>query len=570
MSEACMREGAHKRIAAFIGRICGLDIEEMKKGSVYPDKVATSFQRNLNPYRIDLGYPHHKNTAERIRTLIFQLRKDRLRGEISPFYFGVLTHFIADKWCYSSDRGNLHEEFERRLENVKIDPGWVHVDIMDASILDTIPYNYPFQVPGGELLESEAMMGAFQESLITVKSIIDDVYPPKEYWNYYIESKKSIKDNSTLYWLLTCLHPLFLLTAFLQMDIFAESDTIKRYAKIKERSFITNFLLGIFGCIIALGSPIFWLCILPIIGYFIAQNFKINRKVLKNIDWYIWDQQKIPSHNTQDSTILHEKSKICPNCGAENLETAKFCIKCGQNMNIKAEKLAKTETAKEWYENGEDLIEKLEFQKALTCFDKALEIDPGLAPAWLGKGTSLTGLGKFKEAIKCCDKAIYLDPENAEAWLAKGNILHSIGKNEEALKCINKALKINPDNGEIWASKGMILALNEEFKEAMECINKAMELDPKNSNVWLSKATFYHKLGDYQEAIKCCDTTIELSDQDEAVASALYYKGVVLADIEAFEEAIKCFEKVLEIIPTDPFAQEGLKILNEIKKSKMG
>lgn len=38
-----MREGVHKRIATCIGRICGLDIEEMKKGSVYPDKVATSF-----------------------------------------------------------------------------------------------------------------------------------------------------------------------------------------------------------------------------------------------------------------------------------------------------------------------------------------------------------------------------------------------------------------------------------------------------------------------------------------------------------------------------------------------
>lgn len=96
------------------------------------------FQRSLNPYRIDFGYPPHKNTAERIRTLIFQLRKDRLRGEIPHFYLGVLTHFIADKWCYSSDKGNLHQEFEKRLDRVKIDPGWAHVDIMDASILDTI------------------------------------------------------------------------------------------------------------------------------------------------------------------------------------------------------------------------------------------------------------------------------------------------------------------------------------------------------------------------------------------------------------------------------------------------
>jgi len=34
-----------------------------------------------------------------------------------------------------------------------------------------------------------------------------------------------------------------------------------------------------------------------------------------------------------------------------------------------------------------------------------------------------------------------------------------------------------------------------------------------------------------------------------------------LADTGASEEAIKCFEKVLEIIPTDPFTQKNLKIL---------
>ncbi|HHW05114.1 MAG TPA: hypothetical protein GXX32_04330 [Methanothermobacter sp.] len=31
-----------------------------------------------------------------------------------------------------------------------------------------------------------------------------------------------------------------------------------------------------------------------------------------------------------------------------------------------------------------------------------------------------------------------------------------------------------------------------------------------------------------------------------------------MADTGASEEAIKCFEKVLEIIPTDPFAQEKI------------
>ena len=323
-----MRSGAHKRIAAYIGHICGLDTQEMERGSIYPDKVATSLYRSNNPYRIDLGYPHHKDTVERLRNLILQLRKDRIKGRIDPFYLGVLTHFIADKWCYPSDRGYLHQEFEKRLEDVKIDSKWAHVGIMDASILDTIPYNYPC-LDGREPSESEAMKGAFQESLTAVKSIISDIYPPQEYYDYYIESKKSIKENSTLYWLLTYLHPLFLLTFILQIDILAENDPVKRYIKIKERSAITNLFLGIFGCIIALGSPIFWLSILPLIGYFIAQKIKINDKLIKNIDWYTWNY---PTTHTIKESIASERLKICPKCGYKNLEDAIFCQNCGTKL----------------------------------------------------------------------------------------------------------------------------------------------------------------------------------------------------------------------------------------------
>ncbi len=335
-----MRSGAHKRIAAYIGHICGLDTQEMERGSIYPDKVATSLYRSNNPYRIDLGYPHHKDTVERLRNLILQLRKDRIKGRIDPFYLGVLTHFIADKWCYPSDRGYLHQEFEKRLEDVKIDSKWAHVGIMDASILDTIPYNYPC-LDGREPSESEAMKGAFQESLTAVKSIISDIYPPQEYYDYYIESKKSIKENSTLYWLLTYLHPLFLLTFILQIDILAENDPVKRYIKIKERSAITNLFLGIFGCIIALGSPIFWLSILPLIGYFIAQKIKINDKLIKNIDWYTWNYPtthtikytwNYPTTHTIKESIASERLKICPKCGYKNLEDAIFCQNCGTKL----------------------------------------------------------------------------------------------------------------------------------------------------------------------------------------------------------------------------------------------
>ncbi len=68
-----------------------------------------------------------------------------------------------------------------------------------------------------------------------------------------------------------------------------------------------------------------------------------------------------------------ENQKFVQIAGTENQKTAKFCIKCGQSMNIEAEKFVKLETAEEWYEKGEDLIENWNFKKLLPASIKSLK-----------------------------------------------------------------------------------------------------------------------------------------------------------------------------------------------------
>ncbi len=285
-----MRWGAHQRIGGYIAKICKLDTVEMVEGSVYPDKVGMKKIRDNNPYGVDFSYPHHKNATEKVRKLILELRKQRLRGEIHPFYLGALTHLIADRWCYSYDAGRIFDQFENCLEKVEINPRWSHVGIMDGKILNVIPYRYPFQGFGPKPGEREAMKGAFQDCLITIKSILSNIYPPPRYWNYYHEAENSLEKQNTLrglYWLLTYLHPLFLVTAILQVNTLAEKNMVIKYARAKNDVW-KNIGVAIFGCFIALFYPIFWLCILPFIGQFITIAFKIRDEIRRNVDWYIW------------------------------------------------------------------------------------------------------------------------------------------------------------------------------------------------------------------------------------------------------------------------------------------
>lgn len=59
------------------------------------------------------------------------------------------------------------------------------------------------------------------------------------------------------------------------------------------------------------------------------------------------------------------------------------------------------------------------------------------------KGLTHAKIEDYEEAIKCFDKAVQIDPNNVLAWISKANALTEYGNGEEAKKCLDKARKID-------------------------------------------------------------------------------------------------------------------------------
>lgn len=101
--------------------------------------------------------------------------------------------------------------------------------------------------------------------------------------------------------------------------------------------------------------------------------------------------------------------------------------------------------AMEWYRQGLHFNSyDNQFEQALECFNKSLELDPQFEEAWRGKSVALYNLGRFQDAIQPIDRALELNPDYAEAWWTKGMILSSLGKPDEADYCYARAQEINP------------------------------------------------------------------------------------------------------------------------------
>lgn len=83
-----------------------------------------------------------------------------------------------------------------------------------------------------------------------------------------------------------------------------------------------------------------------------------------------------------------------------------------------------------------------EHDKAQTCYDRALEIDPKCTMAFFNKGTCLAWQCRYEEAIKCYDKALEIKARFWPALYAKGFWLHKTGRIQEGEECIKRAEEI--------------------------------------------------------------------------------------------------------------------------------
>lgn len=124
-----------------------------------------------------------------------------------------------------------------------------------------------------------------------------------------------------------------------------------------------------------------------------------------------------------------------------------FEPKSHRELKDLAQKKFNPETSSEFNSllvKGHSLLSSGDPEKALACFESALEIDPENTEAIIKKGTALEGLRKFAEAIETYDRAIAADHSLTVAYLYKGGVLNRLQRFTEAMECYEQALRTHP------------------------------------------------------------------------------------------------------------------------------
>lgn len=196
-----------------------------------------------------------------------------------------------------------------------------------------------------------------------------------------------------------------------------------------------------------------------------------------------------------------------------------------------------------------------ELDKALSCFDRIIEMTPHSVTAWSNRGTCLAKLGRQEDAIAAFEKAIRIDPKNPRSWSNHAKCLIKSNRLDEATESLNQSLRIESKQPFAWNAYGTLLLKRNDTQNAIKHFNYALSLSPNSARTKYNLGRALLKEHDFEAAIYYLDASLETNSQ---LISSWILRGVAKGALGLESESIHSFNRALKIDPSHRAALANL------------
>ena len=119
------------------------------------------------------------------------------------------------------------------------------------------------------------------------------------------------------------------------------------------------------------------------------------------------------------------------------------------------------------------------------------------AEYYFGRGRAYYHEGQYDKAISDYTKAIEINPKYAEVYFKRGFDYYHTGQYDKAISDYTKAIEINPKYADAYTNRGIAYDKKGHYDEAISDFTEAIELNPYlpvTSLAYVNRAvTYYHK-----------------------------------------------------------------------------
>jgi serine/threonine protein kinase/tetratricopeptide (TPR) repeat protein len=188
------------------------------------------------------------------------------------------------------------------------------------------------------------------------------------------------------------------------------------------------------------------------------------------------------------------------------------------------------------------------FEAADRASRKALELAPALSDSHMARGHVLTLRRAYAEAEHEFEEAIRLNPNSFEAYYVHARACFESGQIEKSVALFRRAAEVQPEDFQaliLCAQSLAVLGRTEEARAARrEGIRRAerqLELDPNNARALSLGAVALLSEGQRERALEWTRRALEGSRAEDP--SVLHNAACNYAKAEMKEEALRCLEK---------------------------
>lgn len=200
---------------------------------------------------------------------------------------------------------------------------------------------------------------------------------------------------------------------------------------------------------------------------------------------------------------------------------------------------------------GELLAHTNQWDEAVACFRKAVQLYPNDAIAHFDLGWALSAVGQNAEAISSLHKADEIRPGDVNIRRELGSALAAAGRFSESVAVYSKAIEENPQAAVLHCGLGAALSEAGHLEEAITAFRRGLAACP-DQYLARNLAVLLGRTGDTVGAISFYRKAIELKPD---YTDAYYRLGLALAvmnsDLETpdYSEAIAALKKATDLEP---------------------
>lgn len=163
--------------------------------------------------------------------------------------------------------------------------------------------------------------------------------------------------------------------------------------------------------------------------------------------------------------------------------------------------------------------------------------------AYTNRGDYYKDNQQFDKALSDFNKALEISPNEPGTVRLRAKTLFDLQRYDESLTDYKQLVISTPDDKEAWSNIAVIQVLTKQYDDALKSLDRTLQLDPNHAPTYKTQGYLYNDLGRHQASIQAYEKYMQLQGADATIYHSIALSYAQLGNgakaLEAINEAIR-------------------------------